>query len=585
MIRKRCAIYTRKSTEEGLDQAFNSLDAQRDACTAYIASQRHEGWTLVKNDYDDGGYSGGNVDRPGLQKLLDDIKSGLVDIVVVYKIDRLTRSLADFAKMVELFDAKGASFVSVTQQFNTTTSMGRLTLNVLLSFAQFEREVTAERIRDKIAASKKKGLWMGGSPPLGYDVKDRALVVNVAEAKDVRRIFEAYLELGSTRALFAWAKDNGIRTKLRHQADGSVRCGGKVFSRGNLHALLSYQTYIGEVRHEGKAYPGAHQPLMSRDLWERVHEKLSKTKETKQRDAFPLRPLAGLIFDETGDKLVSTYAVKSKRRYSYYISGRLKDGRDPSGWRLSAAMFETLVAKAIMDHLKKPRQVLGLLEALVEQNNQDATKTQRILSDVETFVRKVEGLPVTSQLQHLRPFISRIDLSPGKLTFDISPNGFAKEVGIESETVRDQDMFAGQHVVSAPSANDPQSQMETACSIEVPVVLKRRGVESHLILAATSEPDGEIDNLLLRTVAKAHAWFEELKNDRQASVKIIAARESLPASEVSRRLPLAFLSPKIVSSILRGKQPIELTTKRLTRLGELPIDWNEQAEVLGFPNL
>ncbi|MBI3672234.1 MAG: recombinase family protein, partial [Rhizobiales bacterium] len=229
MTHRRCAIYTRKSTEEGLDQTFNSLDAQWEACEAFIVSQRHEGWQLVRKAYDD---------------------------IVVYKIDRLTRSLTDFAKMVEVFDAKAVSFVSVTQQFNTTTSMGRLTLNVLLSFAQFEREVTAERIRDKIAASRKKGMWMGGSPPLGYDVKDKKLAVNEAEAKTVRRLFEAYLNLGSTKALAAWARSEGITTKIRQRSDGNIRSGGRAFSRGNLHALLNYRTYIGEVTHKGNAYPG-----------------------------------------------------------------------------------------------------------------------------------------------------------------------------------------------------------------------------------------------------------------------------------------------------------------------------------------
>lgn len=290
MNRKRCAIYTRKSTEEGLDQAFNSLDAKREACEAFIVSQRHEGWSLVRKDYDDGGYSGGTINRPALQVLLDDIKSGLVDVIVVYKIDRLTRSLTDFAKMVDVFDAKAVSFVSVTQQFNTTTSMGRLTLNVLLSFAQFEREVTAEWIRDKIAASKKKGLWMGGQPPLGYDVRDKMLVVNSKEAHQVRQLFDAYLKLGSTKALTAWAIQNNITTKLRIHADGTRRSGGKAFSRGNLHALLRYCAYVGQVAHAGNVYDGNHDAILIRSIWDEVQTKLGSLRQAGSAKRTGIRP-------------------------------------------------------------------------------------------------------------------------------------------------------------------------------------------------------------------------------------------------------------------------------------------------------
>ncbi len=252
--RVRCAVYTRKSSEEGLEQEFNSLDAQREACEAYITSQKHEGWTALATLYDDGAYSGGTMDRPALQRLLDDVRAGKIDVVVVYKVDRLTRSLADFAKIVEVFDAQGVSFVSVTQAFNTTSSMGRLTLNVLLSFAQFEREVTGERIRDKIAASKKKGMWMGGQPSLGYDVKDRKLVVNEAEAATVRSIFRRYLELGTVRALRDDLAVAGVVSKRRTAADGSPY-GGQKFSRGALYLMLKNRIYRGEIVHKGKASP------------------------------------------------------------------------------------------------------------------------------------------------------------------------------------------------------------------------------------------------------------------------------------------------------------------------------------------
>src|SRR4051794_16237008 len=257
----RCAIYTRKSSEEGLEQAFNSLDAQREACEAYIKSQRHEGWTCLAQAYDDGGLSGATMDRPALQQLLADIQAGKVDVIVCYKVDRLTRSLADFAKIVEVFDAKGVSFVSVTQQFNTTTSMGRLTLNVLLSFAQFEREVTGERIRDKIAASKRKGMWMGGVPPLGYRAQDHKLIIVDREAETVRFIFRRYAELGSVRLLKEELDARSIRSKLRTSASGRLR-GGKPFARGALYLMLQNRIYRGEIVHREQSHPGEHAPII-----------------------------------------------------------------------------------------------------------------------------------------------------------------------------------------------------------------------------------------------------------------------------------------------------------------------------------
>ena len=272
---RRCAVYTRKSSEEGLEQEFNSLHAQREACEAFIKSQAGEGWRSVRTHYDDGGLSGATMERPALQRLMADIDKGLVDAVVVYKVDRLTRSLADFAKMVEVFDARGVSFVAVTQQFNTTTSMGRLTLNVLLSFAQFEREVTGERIRDKIAASKRKGIWMGGLVPLGYEVRDRQLVINEAEAATVRHIFTRYCELGSVRLLKEELDRNGVRSKIRVSKDG-VESGGQAFSRGALYTLLRNPIYVGEIRHKGVCHPGQHAPIINRAMWDKVAKLLRR---------------------------------------------------------------------------------------------------------------------------------------------------------------------------------------------------------------------------------------------------------------------------------------------------------------------
>src|SRR5689334_7931894 len=289
--RKRCAIYTRKSSEEGLEQEFNSLAAQREACEAYIRSQQHEGWVLAKTRYDDGGFSGGNLERPALQHLLADIRAGRIDIVVVYKVDRLTRSLADFARLVELFDAEAVSFVSVTQQFNTTSSMGRLTLNVLLSFAQFEREVTGERIRDKIAASK-KGMWMGGNVPLGYDADERTLVINPAEAETVRRIFALYRELGCVRRVKEEADRLGLRTKCSITANGTER-GDKPFSRGHLYTLLANPIYTGRIAHKGELFPGQQPALIDDESWSAVRDQLAANTSNHRRRAnltSPIRP-------------------------------------------------------------------------------------------------------------------------------------------------------------------------------------------------------------------------------------------------------------------------------------------------------
>src|SRR5436305_5603878 len=300
----RCAIYTRVSTDHGLDQEFNSLDAQYDAASAYIKSQAHAGWALIRPRYDDGGYSGGSTDRPDLQRLLDDIRARKIDVIVVYKVDRLTRSLADFAKLVELFDAQGVSFVSVTQQFNTTSSMGRLTLNVLLSFAQFEREVTGERIRDKIAASKKKGMWMGGNVPLAYEADERALVINPAEAETVRRIFALYRELGSVRRVKEEADRLGLRTKSSTTANGIER-GGKPFSRGHLYSLLSNPIYTGQIAHKGALHPGQQPALIDNESWSAVRDQLATKTTDQRRRATSADPslLAALLVDARGDRL------------------------------------------------------------------------------------------------------------------------------------------------------------------------------------------------------------------------------------------------------------------------------------------
>jgi len=320
----RCAIYTRKSSEEGLEQAFNSLDAQRDACEAFILSQKHEGWVSLPEMYDDGGISGGTMERPSLTRLLADIAAGKIDTVVVYKVDRLTRSLGDFAKIVEVFDTAGVSFVSVTQAFNTTTSMGRLTLNMLLSFAQFEREVTGERIRDKIAASKQRGMWMGGLPPLGYDVAERKLVVNEAEAETVRNVYRRYVELGSVRALKDELDQDGVVSKRR--IDRFERqTGGKPLARGALYLMLQNRIYRGEIVHKDQSYPGEHAAIVDEELWDNAQVLLAANRVARKTGAKAAAPslLAGLIYDDAGERMTPTHANKKGTRYRYYVSQNL----------------------------------------------------------------------------------------------------------------------------------------------------------------------------------------------------------------------------------------------------------------------
>src|SRR5437763_564863 len=352
----RCAIYTRVSTERGLDQEFNSLDAQHDADSAYIKSQAHAGWTLIRSRYDDGGYSGGSTDRPDLQRLLDDIRARKIEVIVVYKVDRLTRSLADFAKLVELFDAHGVSFVSVTQQFNTTTSMGRLTLNVLLSFAQFEREVTSERIRDKIAASKRKGLWVGGPLPLGYEMKDGKVAVVEDEAERVGLIYRRYLELGGVNALVRDLGDKDIRTKKRRLATGAIR-GGVLFERGSLFYLLRNRFYIGEIKYKSEILPGEQPAILDRELFDAVQQKLtaqwSHRNHTKSKSD---HLLTGLLYDDAGHRMIPTHASKAGIRYRYYASlphlkGESKTISVGSVSRIPATDIEDIIVRSVHEYL------------------------------------------------------------------------------------------------------------------------------------------------------------------------------------------------------------------------------------------
>ncbi len=417
--RIRCAIYTRKSSEEGLEQEFNSLQAQREACEAFINSQRHEGWVCLRAAYDDGGFSGATMDRPALQRLLADIAAGRVDTIVVYKIDRLTRSLADFAKIVEILDQRSASFVSVTQQFNTTTSMGRLTLNVLLSFAQFEREVIGERIRDKIAASKRKGMWMGGVPPLGYRVEDRKLLVIDSEAEIVRSIFRRYAELGSVRLLKQELDARGIKSKSWTSASGRL-IGGKPFSRGALYLMLQNRTYLGEIVHKGQSHPGEHAPIVDQPLWDAVHSQLADNTAERSSGTRTRQPslLAGLLFDPDGNPMTPTHAVKKGTRYRYYVSRPLitKDQSERSaGLRIPAAEIEQLVTSRMRQWLLDPASIYQATRF------SDASAQRRLLARAAEIGKIWPELPGARQRALVTALIERIDVRADQIDIRTRP--------------------------------------------------------------------------------------------------------------------------------------------------------------------
>ena len=551
---RRCAIYTRKSSEEGLEQDFNSLHAQREACEAFIKSQAGEGWRLVKTAYDDGGLSGGTMERPALQRLLADINQGLIDVVVVYKVDRLTRSLADFAKMVEVFDAHGVSFVAVTQQFNTTTSMGRLTLNVLLSFAQFEREVTGERIRDKIAASKRKGMWMGGVVPLGYDVCDRRIVIDEREAETVRYIFRCYQELGCVRLLKEDLDRRGVVSKQRTSKTG-IESGGHSFSRGALYALLSNPIYVGEIRHKNLRHPGQHQAIVDRAVWERTQQQLQEHRvRTKSQDVgVEKSPLIGRLVDENGDGLTPSHARKGERKYRYYVSRNFPaQGLAPSrvGWRLPARELEDRVAAAVGEMLGDESAVL---EA-AQKTDINSSQVDRVLHAARTWRPRLQS--EAEQTSAIGALVDRVELKSDGIRVSIK----LPIAGAEK-----------------PGAQFPD---QVAIARSFPMQLKRRGVELRMIVGDHNRSAAIVDLSLLKAVARAHRWFDEISTGKARSLAAIAAREGLSVRYVGRLIRLAFLAPEIVESIVEGRQPTTLTAEALTRRIELPLSWCSQRTAL-----
>ena len=564
----RCAIYTRKSSEEGLEQDFNSLHAQREASEAYIASQKHEGWIALPTSYDDGGFSGGTIERPGLQRLLQDIENGEIDVIVVYKVDRLTRALSDFAKIVEIFDRQEVSFVSVTQQFNTTTSMGRLTLNVLLSFAQFEREVTGERIRDKIAASKRKGMWMGGNPPLGYDVADRKLVVNEAEAETVRHIFRLYCRSKSVRELRHRLEAEGITSKRRVMRDGSV-AGSKPINRGALYHLLRNRIYLGETVHRDKSYPGEHEAIIERDLWDQVQAILADNIKGERR-ATASQPslLTGLLIDEQGERLSPSHAVKQGRRYRYYVSRHLIiEGRKPDrrGWRIPAADLENLVLARIRAWLSDP----AALSEAVEGGSEDASTQAALITSAGVLAQRWPDLSPTETKAYLNALVSRIVIRAGSVVIEIDPEHVLETI------------MVGLPAVPATRQRKEKRGSQHPLALEIPATLKRAGTGVRLVVQGTRN-DASPDHSLIRLLIRAFAVREKLDHNPNLSMHQIADAEDVVPSYVTRLLRLAFLAPDIVTALVEGRQPIELTANRLMDDTRLPLEWQAQRELLGF---
>jgi site-specific DNA recombinase len=550
----RCAIYTRKSSEEGLEQDFNSLHAQRESCEAYIKSQRHEGWTPLSSLYDDGGYSGGSTDRPALKRLLADVQSRLIDVVVVYKVDRLTRSLADFAKIVEIFDAAGVSFVSVTQQFNTTTSMGRLTLNVLLSFAQFEREVTGERIRDKIAASKQKGMWMGGWVPIGYDRKDRTLSINEREAVTVRTIFDLFLRLKNVQRV----QDELARLKLTTKPYATPRgraVGGLSFARGHLYKILSNPLYIGEIEHKGVRYPGQHPRLIDAGTWDAVQTQLAANHhENRTRtNAKSKSLLAGIIYDDAGNRLVSSHATKNGKRYRYYITsgriGRSVAAANAPRIRLPAAMIDELVLTQLQGFLTHKTGISTLLRETRCRPAQIGNGLG-IASKLADALRSAAPMP-----RNIADLIGRVTVNPTSLSISINR---ARLLAMLSDA-------------SLGSFQDNSQVNAISLEATVPAAANGSGklvFENH----NTKTPDA----VLVKAIARASIWFEQLTTGKSLSMAEIATREDITDNYVSNLIHLAWLSPDLVGQVLDGDSEATALAKSAMRTRKSDTLWRRR---------
>lgn len=554
MIR-RCAIYTRKSSEEGLEQDFNSLDAQHEACAAYVKSQASEGWKLVRTRYDDGGISGGTLERPGLKQMLADIAAGQIDIVVVYKVDRLTRSLLDFAKLVEAFDKAETSFVSITQSFNTTTSMGRLTLNMLLSFAQFEREVTAERIRDKIAASKAKGMWMGGTPPIGYQPDGRSLAIIEEDAAIVRRIFRRYVDLKNVRWLADELERDYIFSPRRETATGRSY-GGCRLSRGQLYKILSNELYIGRIPHGGRSYQGKHSAIIDRETWDAVQVSLAaNVNGPRKRSGSQPSLLAGKIVDERGIPMIAVHACKGKVRYRYYVSRDLHhsgDSASADGWRLPAREIEPLVRAKVCALVADP------IELIERSGSQPPSPNEfrALVARGKVLAEALNG-PRAQAARLLRDLVAQVQIAPGRVTVLMDLAELAARLKI-------------------PPLGEP-------LQLEVAVALKRSGLAMRLINHRGEKPLPAADRTLVKAILQARNWWSDLQANTKLTVTDIANREGITSAYVVRIVRLAFLSPATLKSIIDGRAPAHLTLKRLLASDAIPVLWDKEFAADSLP--
>lgn len=538
----RCAIYTRKSTEEGLEQEFNSLDAQREASEAYIKSQVHEGWEVIPKHYDDGGFSGGNINRPAMQELLADIEAGKVDVVVVYKVDRLSRALNDFARMVEIFDKHNVSFVSVTQQFNTTTSMGRLTLNVLLSFAQFEREVTGERIRDKFAASKKKGMWMGGNIPLGYNITNRKLLVNETEAPNVKLIFEKYLEIRSVSATAEYLNKNSYITKSWSKKNGEIT-GGAKYTKNNLKSLLSNPIYIGKIKHKDKVYDGEHRAIIDENLWQEVQgllkENSVKRKSTNNQNHSIL--FKGKTFDADGNIFTTTYTKRGNKRYHYYLNKVTKN-------RISVSELNSIVCNSVGG--------LDLNNINLEVSNLSKAEVCNIYNNSITEILKTAVERVVVNQEEITVLINKTKLA------EVIENN--QDGNIDSETL------------------DRRENLEVIDRTETLEIIVHIAFRSYAGKKIAYSPNGNAisinktnhDQTLIRAIARSYKWNKMLDAGEMKSITEIANIEKQPRSYVNTIMRLKFLSPRIVEMILAGTQPRTMQLKDFMK--PFPICWQNQ---------
>ncbi|WP_374388003.1 recombinase family protein [Sandaracinobacter sp.] len=546
----RSAIYTRKSTEEGLEQDFNSLDAQREACAAYILSQRHEGWTPAAASYDDGGFSGGSMERPGLKMLLADIAAGKIDVVVVYKVDRLTRSLADFAKIVEVLDARGASFVSVTQSFNTTTSMGRLTLNVLLSFAQFEREVTGERIRDKIAASKAKGMWMGGVVPLGYRVEERKLIIDPVEADLVRHMFQRYLELGSGRELATVLARQGIVGRVRVNQHGRTT-GGAPMTRGAIYSILKNRIYVGEIAFRDQIYPGQHEAVIERELFDRVQTQIEQGRVDRmfQTNADEPSLLSSLVWDCHGRRMSPSHGGRRTKRYRYYVS-QTDDPQTASQpvFRISANDLEGRVFEQLCSAIDR------VVSAAIHDAELSADQIEVLQAERDDMFVVLAAPASVEARRQVRRLVQRIEVRPDALAISLQPEPLHASLATADAIV-----------------------------VEVAIGSVRVGKQLKLVISPSGADNScRKDPALIKLVVQALTLRQQIPDISASTFDELASGLGYSREHAADLLRISTLAPDILTRILEGTQPEKLTRTTLMKASRVPLDWGLQRQALGF---